>query len=121
MFPPDEATFAANDAILLQWAAVQDLNADEWYLVELVDLDDFAAYPQRAYTRDNSFRVPSNWRTDTTAAHRYQWRVTIVLVVGERQDGEYIRTFEGLPSEPRVFDWAGGPAPVTPTPTPAPG
>ncbi|MCB8962492.1 MAG: LysM peptidoglycan-binding domain-containing protein [Ardenticatenales bacterium] len=121
MFPPDEATFAANDAILLQWAAVQDLNADEWYLVELVDLDDFAAYPQRAYTRDNSFRVPSNWRTDTTAAHRYQWRVTIVLVVGERQDGEFIRTFEGLPSEPRVFDWAGGPAPVTPTPTPAPG
>ena len=120
MFPPNDASFAANDAILLQWAAVQDLGAAEWYLVELVDLDDFAAYPQRAYTRDNSFRVPLTWRSTVPEPHRYQWRVTIIRVVGERQDGEFIRTFEGLPSAPRVFSWTGGPAPATPTPTTAP-
>ncbi|HSM54683.1 MAG TPA: LysM peptidoglycan-binding domain-containing protein [Candidatus Sulfomarinibacteraceae bacterium] len=102
------------EPIILQWVAVKDLPENEWYMVELTDLAVEGQHPQRAFTRDNAFRVPQEWRPPVDEYHDFRWRVSIVRVTGQRQDGEFIYTFGGRNSEDGYFTWKG----AVPTPTP---
>lgn len=104
--------------LVLQWAAVKDLTDVEWYMVEVTDLTDVDSFPHRAFTRQNSFRVPVDWRPQVDENHYFRWRVSIVQVTGEREDGSFIYTFGGRESADSYFYWLG--AVPTPTPTPSP-
>jgi LysM repeat protein len=104
--------------LVLQWVAVKDLADDEWYMIEVTDLTDLDAFPRRGFTRQNSFRVPESWRPQVEESHYFRWRVSIVLVTGQREDGSFIYTYGGRRSEDRYFFWLG--AIPTPTPTPSP-
>lgn len=103
-----------------QWVAVKDLADDEWYMVELVDLDQLDSLPFRAFTRDSSFKVPEEWRPDIPETHEMRWRVSIVKVVGKRSDGEVIYEYGGRSSEDSTFFWLGAEPTATPTLTPTP-
>jgi hypothetical protein len=106
LFPIDGAA-TAEEPIVLQWTAVKDLGADEWYMVEMRDADDRDALPRRGFTRDPFFRVPPDWRPDFDQASRMEWTVSIVRVTGRRSDGGFVYTFGGRSSVPAWFVWEG--------------
>jgi LysM repeat protein len=109
-----------DDVIALQWVAVKDLDEAEWYMVELTNLDILDAIPQRAFTRDNAFRLPSSWRPEIPELHNMRWRISIVQVTGERADGGFIYDYGGRSSEDAFFSWKGAVPTETPTLTPTP-
>jgi hypothetical protein len=104
----------------LQWVAVKDLAPDEWYMVEVVDRDEIGARARRGFTRQTSFQAPPTWRPQVPEMRLMQWRVTIVQVIGRRQDGGFIYTFGGRASEEGTFYWEGAAPSATPQPTPTP-
>jgi LysM repeat protein len=121
LYPLDDATIDNQDGTLfLQWVAVKDLADEEWYMVELTDLTSVDSHPSRGFTRQTSFQVPQSWRFSRLEMHRYRWRVQIVQVTGEREDGSFIYTFGGSSSEFGHFNWLGGIPAVAPTPTQVP-
>lgn len=128
LYPPDGTRILslADEPIILQWLAVKDLAPDEWYMVEVTDLDIFDSPPHHGFTRQNNFTIPDTWRPTVVEEHQFRWRVSIVRVTGQRQDGAFIYTFGGRPGEEATFFWMGAiptatPRPtLTPTPTPTP-
>jgi len=118
LYPVDGATVEQLDApLVFQWAAVKNLGPDEWYMVEVRQLDDRYSLPHRGFTRDPSFRVPVEWRPPVDEARRMQWVVSIVRVTGRRSDGGFTYTFGGRASQPSRFTWQGAVPSPTPTPT----
>lgn len=119
LYPLEQTVIeSVEQTIALQWVAVKDLADDEWYMVELTDLSEPDSHALRAFTRQNSFQAPSSWRPPIVEYHQFRWRVSIVQVTGQRQDGTFIYTYAGRPSSERTFTWLG--AIPTPTPTPTP-
>lgn len=117
LYPVADAVIQPPDSpITLQWAAVKTLAEDEWYMVELTDLDNVDGLPYRGFTRDTAFHVPGSWRPAVEETHNLQWRVSIVQVMGRRADGLPIYTYGGQTSTPAFFSWEG----AIPTPTPLP-
>jgi LysM repeat protein len=117
LYPINQALIEPADGVLtLQWAAVKDLAADEWYMVEVTDLDAQDSLPLRAFTRDTSLRVPASWRPVVAEEHALRWRVSIVQKTGERSDGQFIYDYGGQSSGDVIFIWLG----AEPTPTPRP-
>ena len=118
LFPIREANIdPAEGPLFLQWVAVKELVNDEWYMVEVTDLTNVDSYPKRAFTHQTSFQIPSSWRPMIPELHRFRWRVQIIHVTGERQDGSFIYTFGGNRSEDAYFNWVGAIQTATPTPT----
>ena len=121
LYPVNGAEIDPPDSLLrLQWVAVKDLEDDEWYMVELGDLDQLDSLPYRAFTRDSSFRLPDEWRPDVPETHEMRWRVSIVNVTGKRSDGGVIYEYGGRSSEDSSFFWLGALPTPTPTLTPSP-
>lgn len=127
LYPVDGATVEPPDApILLQWVAVKDLGASEWYMVEVRNLNAIDQPPFRGFTRDTAWRVPLSWRPQVAETHLVHWRVSIVRVTGERIDGQFVYTYGGETSQESTFYWLGAVPTATPsatptlTPTPAP-
>lgn len=119
LYPVEGSDVSPPDGVLrLQWAAVKDLAEDEWYMAEVVDLDNPDQPPYRAFTRDTAVQVPASWRPDVAETHLFRWRVSIVQVTGERSDGRFLYTYGGESSDPHTFTWLG--AVPTPTPTATP-
>ncbi|UCC51155.1 MAG: LysM peptidoglycan-binding domain-containing protein [Anaerolineaceae bacterium] len=109
-----------DEIVAVQWVAVKDLREDEWYMVELTNLDTLDAIPQRAFTRDTAFRLPTSWRPEIPQSYRFRWRISIVHVTGQRADGEFIYKYGGRSSEDAYFSWLGAVPTATPTATPTP-
>ncbi|MCA9971758.1 MAG: LysM peptidoglycan-binding domain-containing protein, partial [Anaerolineales bacterium] len=121
LYPPAETAVSPPDAPLtLQWLAVKDLAPDEWYMVEVANLDRPADPPHRAFSRDTAYRVPAAWRPDRPETERFRWRVSIVRVTGERGDGQFLYTYGGQRSADGFFTWLGAIPTPTPTQTPTP-
>ena len=108
LYPADGAIFTADGPIVVQWAAVKDLGEDEWYMVEVRDMDDRDSLPHRGFTRDQSLRLPDEWRPSGAGQRHMQWQVSIVAVTGRRSDGGFIYTFRGTAGAPSTFLWEGG-------------
>ncbi|MBE2198231.1 MAG: LysM peptidoglycan-binding domain-containing protein, partial [Anaerolinea sp.] len=121
LYPVDGTAVTPPDGILtLQWAAVKDLDAAEWYMVELVDLDTPDAPVYRGFTRDTALQIPSDWRPAVPETHLFRWRISIVRVTGVRADGQFLYTYGGEASIPATFTWTGAFPTPTPTPTATP-
>ncbi len=104
LYPQPDAQIS-NDTLVLQWLAQKDLAADEMYMVEVTNLSDFTSHPHRAYTRQTSFQVLDEWKPSPGADDQYRWRVRIVRITGERDDGDYIFAPGGPVSEDSFFNW----------------
>jgi LysM repeat protein len=106
LFPPREATITHPDGPgLLQWAHVKALTADEYYMVELLNLAQPDSRPYRAFTRDTAVRIPLTLRPESGQTELFRWRVTIVRVTGQRADGQFTYTYGGNPSIEALFYW----------------
>jgi LysM repeat protein len=121
LYPVEGAVIAApEEPVLLQWTGVKDLGDDEWYMIEVADLQMLDVPPYRGFTRDNAYHLPNDWRPAVPEAHTFQWRVSIVRVTGQRADGWPIYAYGGRFSQPATFSWLGAVPTATPTPTPTP-
>jgi LysM repeat protein len=94
--------------VALQWVAVKHLADDEWYMIELTDLTEVDSHPRRAFTRQTSFQLPDGWTPQDDADHDIRWRVSIVRITGQREDGSFIYTFGGETSDDSYFEWRAG-------------
>ena len=118
LYPVAGTVVDSLDALItLQWTAVKSLGESEIYMVELTNINDLDGLPNRGFTRDTAFRVPSDWRPTTPERHEMRWRVSIVQVTGTRSDGLPIYTFGGSSSADAFFTWQGAVPTATPTPT----
>jgi LysM repeat protein len=118
LYPVEGTQLVDGTPLLLQWTAVKDLAADEWYMVEMRDLDEDDAFPRRGFTRDTSFRVPASWRPQVAEERPMRWQVSIVQVNGRRSDGAFTYTYGGESSPPSHFTWLGAVSTPQPTLTP---
>ena len=118
LFPVAGTVVESLDAtIALQWTAVKPLTESEMYMVELTNINDLDGLPNRGFTRDTAFRVPTEWRPITPDLFEMRWRVSIVQVTDFRSDGLPIYTFGGSSSADAFFNWQGAIPTATPTPT----
>jgi hypothetical protein len=121
LYPPDSVSIDQNEArILLQWTSVKNLAENEWYMIEMRDLETPDELPLRGFSRDPSFRVPASWRPVFPELRKMQWQVSIIHETGRRSDGGMIYTFGGKSSPPATFYWLGSVPTATPLPTPTP-
>jgi LysM repeat protein len=104
LLPLPESEFSSeDDIIVLQWVTVKDLAEDEWYMIEVTDLSEVDAHPNRGFARHTSFKIPDEWRPTGEGLHRYRWLVSIVRTTGIREDGQFTYTFGGSSSEDGTF------------------
>lgn len=109
LYPVANAVIDASDSIVsLQWVAVKDLESDEWYMIELTNLSEIDSHPRRSFTRQNSFQLPTDWKPTESADHEIRWRVSIVRITDQREDGSFIYTFGGESSDDAYFEWIVG-------------
>ena len=87
LFPANNARFTGDAPPALQWLAVQNLDDDEQYMVEVRNETDLESIILRAFTKSTSFQLPSRWRPTEEAPFQFSWRVTIVTVTDYRSDG----------------------------------
>jgi LysM repeat protein len=74
--PGDGAEVSRNRTAVLQWAAVRLLEADQYYLVTVWDVE---TGEEHLYTtRDNILRMPDSLRPGLGQSATYEWRVVIV-------------------------------------------
>ena len=101
--PPQDMLVPSDVAINLAWLSQRDLIATEWYMVEWIVVSAVDTHPWRAFTRQTSFQVPPSWRPTSSENSQIQWRISIVTVTGERNDGAFIYTPSGESSQPSQF------------------
>ena len=117
LFPADNATYEGDSPPALQWLAVQNLNADEQYMVEVRNETNLESIIFRAFTKNTSFHLPSDWRPTQEETFVFSWRVAIVNVSDYRSDGRPIYSVSGQFSEFSMFNWLGAVPTSTPIPT----
>ncbi len=108
--PIDGAVFRGEkDPILLNWASVGILAADEWYVVRLRYIEEGAERAKQlpgTWTKSTAWRVPPNWRPPEGAqSHLFRWSVTVVLQSGGRDDGTWETLALSPMSQSRSFFW----------------
>jgi LysM repeat protein len=74
--PTDDSTIPRNQRVVLQWAAVQPLSGDQYYLVIVQNTATEEEF--RATTRSNAYRLPSDLQPGPGHSIEYQWRVAII-------------------------------------------
>ncbi len=111
--PPDGAVFGGPDTlIVLQWASVGILQADEWYELHLGRP---GAEPVVERTWATAYRVPAElYPPPGASAREFHWQVRVVRRI--RGTEEYEQASE--PGPELVFLWLE--ATPTPIPTPSP-
>ncbi len=102
VYPAQDARFTgADQAIILQWASIGLLNADEWYMLEVRYLGQ-PPIEETIYTRVTSWRVPAEWHPDKQASERhFEWHVDVVR--RDAPDGPATRLSPA--GEKRQFEW----------------
>ena len=108
LYPPKHTIVDAGTTPTLQWVALKDLAPNEWYMVELNRLDTADSYPQRGFTRQTAFQLPTDWLPASSDAPsvNYRWRVFLVTVTGERADGGFNYQYDAKQSGESHFTFA---------------
>jgi len=106
LYPVANAVIGVSGSMVsLQWVAVKDLAAEEWYMIELTNLSEVDSHPKRSFTRQNSFQVPEEWTPAEYKDNDIRWRISIVRIVDQREDGSFVYTFGGESSDDAYFKW----------------
>jgi LysM repeat protein len=117
--PLDAATFEGNDEpILLQWASVSILRQNEYYFVQLEQLNS-GTPPATFLTRATGWHVSVDLFPKPGDTRRtFAWQVRVVRETGTHADGTPILSDAGPASATRTFSWLIANPTSTPTPGP---
>jgi LysM repeat protein len=111
-----EAFTLENDTVSLQWAAVGELRANEFYLVTVVDVTAGQNNPLTVAVQDTKLLLPESLRPDDDIPHIFMWNVVPVVQIGVDEDGNPRYRDGGPASEPSYFTWIGTAPAGTPEP-----
>ena len=100
VFPPQGAT-AHGGSIVLQWVSVGELQADEYYLVEVQDTTGNKSFFN--VTRETSMRVSGDIVPLDGQVHAMQWRVRVGKPTANGAYGAI-----GADTNWRTFQWQNG-------------
>ena len=96
--PANDATFRADDTVVLSWDSVGTLQGDQWYEVRL--WENGAKWRGAVQTRATSWQVPKDYNPG-----RYGWQVAVILV----QAGKWLKDISPQ-SDMRFFVWEAPPS-----------
>jgi LysM repeat protein len=118
LLPQDGGVFTlANDTVTLQWAAVGQLEENEFYQVTIEDITDGTGLRKIVdYVTDTKYIIPSSFRPADPSPHIIRWWVTTVRDLGITSSGESQYESAGAVSVKRGFTWSGAAPEATPTP-----
>jgi len=113
LLPADGASYVvSSEVITLQWSSVGNLRANESYAVTVEDLTDGTGKKVIDYVTDTKYIIPVTLRPTDTTPHIFRWTVMSVRQTGTNKDGQATYDVGGALSNPRVFSWLGGGAPL---------
>jgi len=102
--PPINATLARAEPILLQWASVDVLSPNEWYVLQIFPRSPQARPLSTAWTKQTSFRLGGELAPAKGELAEYDWLVSVVRV-NPASDGSLSLEAASPPSEIRRFVW----------------
>lgn len=102
--PPEGATIARSEPVLLQWASVGLLQPNEWYVLQLLERSPGARPLSTAWTKQTSFRLGAELAPAEGDLAEYDWLVSVVRV-NPSPDGQLFLVAASPPSEIRRFAW----------------
>lgn len=105
--PADGVAFeGADTVILLNWASVGILPADEWYVLRVERVGVWSDRLYEAWTKATSWRVPTDWLAAGPAgAQRFRWQVMVERQTGVDDKGMPLGEPISPPGEVRTFSW----------------
>lgn len=104
--PPNGAMFEPDETILLNWASVGILSADEWYVLRVRVVQDEEVPPVEVWTRATAWRVPAEMHPPPEAeSHLFVWNVTVMRQTGTKPDGARQGIAVGPSSPSWTFTW----------------
>jgi LysM repeat protein len=102
--PPEAAAVARTDPVLLQWASVEVLQPNEWYVLQLFARSPDARPLSTAWTKQTSYRLGAELAPAEGRLAEYDWLVSVVRV-NPTGDGQLALEAASPPSEIRRFTW----------------
>lgn len=95
---------ASTVEIPLQWAAISELQSNEFYRVTIIDVTGENNIVFRGEVQENILILPASLQPSGSSNHLFMWTVQPVAIIGG--DAENPEYREGGPeSEPRYFVW----------------
>ena len=102
--PPEAAEVARTEPVLLQWASVEVLQPNEWYVLQLFARSPGARPLSTAWTKETSYRLGAELAPAEGELAEYDWLVSVVRV-NPTGDGQLALEAGSPPSEIRRFTW----------------
>lgn len=118
--PRDGEVFLGAETVSLQWAAVSQLRAGEFFQVIIEDVTANSARFLRDQVTDTKFIIPATFQPEDGTPHVYRWSVTTVRQRTDTAAGQPpVFDPAGAVSPQRSFVWSG-PGGAAPSATPSP-
>ncbi len=102
--PAGGATIPRTDPVPLQWASVDVLKPNEWYVLQIFPRSPQARTLSTAWTKQTSFRLGAELAPAEGELAEYDWLVSVVRV-NPTGDGRLELEAASPPSEIRRFVW----------------
>lgn len=102
--PASNTTIARTDPVMLQWASVDVLKPNEWYVLQIFTRSPQARPLPTAWTKQTSFRLGAELAPAEGDQADYDWLVSVVRV-NPTADNRLSLEAASPPSEIRRFSW----------------
>lgn len=102
--PQDGATIARTDPVVFQWASVDLLAPNEWYVLQVLPRNLAARTLPTAWTKQTTYRIETALAPEEGQSADYAWLVSVVRVV-RTADGRTLLDAASPPSAVRTFNW----------------
>jgi LysM repeat protein len=102
--PPDGASLARSEPVLLQWVSVDLLQPNEWYVLQLFPRTLDSNQIPTAWTKQTSFRLETGLAPVEGTVAEYSWQISVVRV-NRAETGELVLEAASPASEVRTFSW----------------
>ncbi|MBN1318177.1 MAG: LysM peptidoglycan-binding domain-containing protein [Anaerolineales bacterium] len=102
----------------LQWTVSGFMDEDEYYMVEIRNLNRPNSRAVRGFSKTTSWQMPDSMYPSAGIIETFSWRVSIVRGTGDPTGENFQWERSGLPSDWHSFMWMGLEQDSLPTPTP---
>lgn len=102
--PEEGATIARTEPVIFQWASVDLLAPNEWYVVQVLPRNLAAQSLPTAWTKQTTFRLEPSLAPEEGQVADYAWLVSVVRVV-RTTDGRTLLEAASPASNVRTFRW----------------
>jgi len=102
--PPDGAVIARTEPVIFQWASVDLLAENEWYVLQILPRNLAARTLPTAWTKQTTYRLEPSVAPAEGVAADYAWLVSVVRVKRDAE-GRALLEAASPTSSVRTFSW----------------